>query len=729
MTRCTNSILRITAALVVMGSMTAISLAVNRTPGTGNGDHTAFYFGPLVWHGFNDLPPYQKHVCSGGGKGQQYDISIYQDGTAPNPSPTTCTVASFYDIIHNNDLSLATLLIDSHGHNNKIAVEVFAYSPAGKTARDARYAAYIAGTVPGCPAFLPTQIGMAVDNGLSFYCIYVTNAFITAHANLPNALIFNSHCFGATLNDDWTGAGARVSLGWDIEIDYAVAHSGVTKFFSRMDGQEGITKRPVSAARAGIANLAAAGAENTTLAPAVIGVQAPCPIYPGDWVTYTLDTECWEAFPGNIVGTAPVVIENEIWTSPTTLKGQCTQSLPGGAYIYGLTLKWGTVWSKWNAAMLDGNTVPPINAKGRAHDDHKTPIVCIPWFNCSGDYDSSGYVDIGDLLYILDNWENTGIDALLATLDNWGSDCPLGACCLDLMCLQESLDEDSCVEAGGEYLGDGSECGAATCNLGGACCFPPYDCADDFPEETCIESGGQFYGPGSTCAGLNCWTEPLGACCHADGTCMPAVTESDCMSDGDVFAGPDSDCEACEHSHLPIGACCLDDGMCVEMDEASCMGLYLGDSIACDEVECEPIPTGACCLPDGSCVDGLLEYECINNDGVTHHPGQACDEVECEPIPTGACCTPFGCLVADPIICEMKGGAYQGNGTTCDPDPCSGECPPGEIEDCYGNCAPSSWLGDGYCDDGTYQWNGVPIYFNCDQFNCDGGDCSGDNCF
>jgi hypothetical protein len=407
-------------------------------------------------------------------------------------------------------------------------------------------------------------------------------------------------------------------------------------------------------------------------------------------VTYTFDTECWEAFPGNIVGSAPVVIENEIWTSPTTLRGQCTHPQEK-VYLYGLTLKWGTVWSKWNSAMLDGNTVPPVNAKGRAHDDHKINFVCLP-ANCPGDYDDSGGVDISDILYILDHWndDDIDIDSLLIAIGNWGSDCPLGACCLDLMCLQESLDENSCVEAGGEYLGDGSECGAATCNLGGACCFPPYDCADDFPEETCIESGGQFYGPGSTCAGLNCWTEPLGACCHADGTCMPAVRESDCMSDGDVFAGPDSDCEACEHSHLPIGACCL---------------------------------------PDGSCVDGLLEYECINNDGVTHHPGQACDEVECEPIPTGACCTPFGCLVADPIICEMKGGAYQGNGTTCDPDPCSGECPPGEIEDCYGNCAPSSWLGDGYCDDGTYQWNGVPIYFNCDQFNCDGGDCSGDNCF
>ena len=50
-------------------------------------------------------------------------------------------------------------------------------------------------------------------------------------------------------------------------------------------------------------------------------------------------------------------------------------------------------------------------------------------------------------------------------------------------------------------------------------------------------------------------------------------------------------------------------------------------------------------------------------------------------------------------------------------------CPEGQIEDCNGNCAPDSWLGDGYCDDGAYQFNEVDIFFNCETFNNDGGDC------
>ena len=50
-------------------------------------------------------------------------------------------------------------------------------------------------------------------------------------------------------------------------------------------------------------------------------------------------------------------------------------------------------------------------------------------------------------------------------------------------------------------------------------------------------------------------------------------------------------------------------------------------------------------------------------------------------------------------------------------------CTPGLIEDCNGICAPSTWLGDGFCDDGSYEYNGNQIFFNCEEFNNDEGDC------
>ena len=53
-----------------------------------------------------------------------------------------------------------------------------------------------------------------------------------------------------------------------------------------------------------------------------------------------------------------------------------------------------------------------------------------------------------------------------------------------------------------------------------------------------------------------------------------------------------------------------------------------------------------------------------------------------------------------------------------------GECPPGQIFDCNGNCAPESWLGDTFCDDGSYNFGGNDIFFNCEEFNNDEGDCN-----
>ena len=43
--------------------------------------------------------------------------------------------------------------------------------------------------------------------------------------------------------------------------------------------------------------------------------------------------------------------------------------------------------------------------------------------------------------------------------------------------------------------------------------------------------------------------------------------------------------------------------------------------------------------------------------------------------------------------------------------------------DCNGTPSPENWVGDGYCDDGSYSWNGNLIFFDCEEFNYDGGDC------
>ena len=882
-----------------LGSLSSVSMAANRTPGDDKGsDHTAYYFGPYDWSGFNKLPAYQMHVCSGGGKGQQYAASFYQEGVTPNTNSTVCTIATFYDIVHNNNASLATLLIDTHGASGVMSIESFAKTPAGRAARDVRYTAYINGNGTGIPALTTSEIGAGSTH--DSHCIMIYSAFITNRANIPDSLVYNSSCSGASVNGAWVGAGSRVSLGYSGTVYSSVARAGVKTFFSRMDGQDGIAKRPVSKARQGVAQLAASGNEATTLAPAVLQVDAPCPISVGDKVTYTLDTECEQNLPGDIVGQS-CTIENEIWLTKTTLQGTCTAVVGDGSF-YNLTLKWLAVFSDWNTARLDGNTVPPVNAKGKAHDDHKTWYLCPVY--CIGDYDQNGLVDISDLLWILDNWSETGIDALLAALDNWGTTCSSGACCVDGYCM-ESTSPDDCYEWGGLYQGDDSTCDSSYCSLSGACCFPPYDCVDDFPEQECYNIGGQFLGTGSSCDGQDCWSEPIGACCHGDGTCTSDVISSNCQEDGDYFMGPYSTCDQCG-SPDPVGACCIDLGSgseCIEMSEMECTttgGYFHGDDIICeDSFECAPV--GACCVPvddTPSCIDSIPELWCIDN-GATWYEGQTCDDIgwdcssvaigacclsdgtcvdavgadECETLgglhepnldcgtvscdsSIGACCVELNCWVMTEVQCTGMGGQFLGVGTDCSGNPCyeppatgaccvydsmggsscwisnadectasgghyfgdgtecydglcdgepvtgaccflNGECmddfdpakcdamggdysqgfdcntvscvpatgaccwtdgtcsddvypedcaysggtfygsttclnapcappsgcPVGEVEDCNGNCAPANWIGDGICDDGAYDYNGVPIYFNCDQFDCDGGDC------
>ena len=57
----------------------------------------------------------------------------------------------------------------------------------------------------------------------------------------------------------------------------------------------------------------------------------------------------------------------------------------------------------------------------------------------------------------------------------------------------------------------------------------------------------------------------------------------------------------------------------------------------------------------------------------------------------------------------------------------SSECEDEEIEDCKGDCAPANWVGDDYCDNGSYEYNGIFIDLNCSDFGYDGGDCDDEN--
>jgi hypothetical protein len=87
--------------------------------------------------------------------------------------------------------------------------------------------------------------------------------------------------------------------------------------------------------------------------------------------------------------------------------------------------------------------------------------------------------------------------------------------------------------------------------------------------------------------------------------------------------------------------------------------------------------TGACCLNDGSCIT-TTQANCIQAIGCGRPGagfqgnGTTCSPNPCTaPAPIGACCFPDGgCVLITSALCTSQGGTYQGNATTCNVNPC-----------------------------------------------------------
>ncbi|MGC6493993.1 MAG: MopE-related protein [Myxococcota bacterium] len=114
---------------------------------------------------------------------------------------------------------------------------------------------------------------------------------------------------------------------------------------------------------------------------------------------------------------------------------------------------------------------------------------------------------------------------------------------------------------------------------------------------------------------------------------------------------------------------------------------------------------------DGQCQFSFLRgnYGCNNGDSIVHINGS-------NGYYNFFSYANFDCAFANhddgecPIPNDTGGGLDTSTPT----------CPAGEELDCDGNCQPSNYIGDGFCDDGV----NYPSNFNCAQFNFDDGDCA-----
>ncbi len=148
-----------------------------------------------------------------------------------------------------------------------------------------------------------------------------------------------------------------------------------------------------------------------------------------------------------------------------------------------------------------------------------------------------------------------------------------------------------------------------------------------------------------------------------------------------------------------------------------------------------------------------IVYGCLNDDALNYNVDANVDDGSCEfndcntefyleNFPEGMAldcdgnCAPLS-WIGDGFCDDGAYGIYDENGEIVpinlwcvefnfdegDCEVIDEGCTPGLIEDCNGICAPEGWLGDGFCDDGSYEYNGNPIFFNCEEFNNDNGDC------
>ncbi len=196
-------------------------------------------------------------------------------------------------------------------------------------------------------------------------------------------------------------------------------------------------------------------------------------------------------------------------------------------------------------------------------------------------------------------------------------------------------------------------------------------------------------------------------------------------NDGDGFTA-DIDCDD-ENANIFPGA---EDPFGDEIDQ-NCDGVDGIAPIACAEFEIEDC-LGNCApanwLGDGACDNGDYQY---NGQPVVFNCAELdFDNGDCDALLLDADGDGYtedvDCDDADPSVnpgvTEIPGDGIDQNCDGVD-DIVEVLCAEFEIEDCDGACVPANWLGDGYCDDGNYQYNGVYVNLACSELGFDDGDC------
>ncbi|MCA9297267.1 MAG: hypothetical protein KC983_12135, partial [Phycisphaerales bacterium] len=166
---------------------------------------------------------------------------------------------------------------------------------------------------------------------------------------------------------------------------------------------------------------------------------------------------------------------------------------------------------------------------------------------------------------------------------------------------------------------------------------------------------------------------------------------------GGVYQGVDVPCTDSLCATAPFGACCLGFTSCVEVNSTETCdmlgGFYQGVDVPCTESLCATAPFGACCIGFISCVEVDSADSCDTLGGLYQGIGVVCTGTLCLP-PIGACCLMNDCFAVTSDECNLVGGTYFGDDSTCQEKDSDGDgvpdlcdlCPTDPDKTSPGNC-------------------------------------------
>jgi len=276
------------------------------------------------------------------------------------------------------------------------------------------------------------------------------------------------------------------------------------------------------------------------------------------------------------------------------------------------------------------------------------------------------------------------------------------------------------------------ECSDGTSAAGGA---PDDGCLGNCDSVVygCTDAGAPEYNPDATDDDGSCWSDCPYPNWMADGWCDGANNIAECNYDaGDCCPG---DCVSATYDCATYGGDCEDCADPNSADNAEGGECYeFVSTCTDDEFDCNG--DGTECIPGSYYCDGSIEFcnagwpaDCAN--GADEGLDVCGYEDECDTEPWDAEVTG---LTAEPA--DFDGIAAvnwdwddldDGVGFSCDDGDVLIDC--ADVEFCNSDCVgasydgcvtgDSTWIGDGYCDDGT--WG---LVLACAEYNCDGCDCN-----